>query len=111
VGERLAANPRASGSTLATVESRYLCRRWDEARGDEFDGWGHSVWYFEVHDGGYPIRQIEVYDDGPVLRYGPGHQEDRYGCLGYASLDDAEEDWSRFVITREAFERVWNSAG
>ncbi len=41
-----------------TVESRYFRRRWDEVRGDEFDGWGHSVWYFEIDDGGYPIRQI-----------------------------------------------------
>jgi hypothetical protein len=52
------------------VESRYLRRRWDEVPGDEFDGWGHWVWYFELDDGGYPIRQIEVYDAGPLLRYG-----------------------------------------
>jgi hypothetical protein len=69
------------------------------------------VWYFEVDDGGYPVRQVEVYDAGPVLRYGPGHVEDQYGGLGYGSLDDADEDWSPFLITQDAFERAWDSAG
>ena len=73
--------------------------------------WGHSVWYFEVDADGWPIRQIEVYDVGPVIRYGPEHEEDRYGGLGQASLDDSGEDWSPYAITRGAFERVWDSAG
>ncbi|WP_281938892.1 hypothetical protein [Micromonospora sp. AKA38] len=92
------------------MDGRFYRRRWDESRGDEFDVWGHSVWYFEVNDGGWPVRQVEVYDHGPVLRYGPGHETDRYGGLGQASLDDPEEDWSPFVATRDAFERVWDSA-
>jgi hypothetical protein len=93
------------------MDGRFYRRRWEESRGDEFDAWGRSVWYFEVDDDGWPVRQIEVYDAGPVLRYGPGHEEDQYGGLGQASLDDPEEDWSPFAITRAAFERVWDSAG
>jgi hypothetical protein len=90
--------------------SRFYRRRWNESRGDEFDSWGHSVWYFEVDDGGWPVRQVEVYDTGPVLRYGPGREEDQYGGLGQGSLDDLGDDWSRFVITQGEFEHVWNSA-
>ena len=82
----------------------------DETRGDEFAGWGHSVWYFETDYEGLPVRQVEVYDAGRVLRYGPGHDEDRYGGLGQASLYDSDEDWSTFEITATAFERVWRSA-
>jgi hypothetical protein len=93
------------------VEGRFYRRRWDESRGDEFDAWGPSVWYFEVDDDGWLVRQVEVYDTGPVLRYGPGQEEDQYGGLGQVSLDDHKEDWSRFVITRDVFERVWDSAG
>ncbi|MEU0963601.1 hypothetical protein ABZ328_29260 [Micromonospora aurantiaca] len=93
------------------MDGRFYQRRWDESRGDEFDAWGHSVWYFEVDDDGWPVRQVEVYDRGPVLRYGPGHEADQYGGLGQASLDDPEEDWSPFVVTRDAFEHVWDSAG
>lgn len=93
------------------MDRRFYRRRWNESRGDKFDGWGHSDWYFEVDDNGRPVRQVEVYDNGPVLRYGPGHEEDQYGGLGQASLDDPDEDWSMFVITPNVFERVWNSAG
>ncbi|PYC64256.1 hypothetical protein C7C45_30745 [Micromonospora arborensis] len=92
------------------MPSRYFRRRWEESRGDEFDGWGQSVWYFEVGEDGWPVRQIEAYVSGPVLRYGPGHEEDQYGGLGQASLDDTGDDWNSFIITREAFERVWGSA-
>ncbi len=40
-----------------------------------------------------------------------GHEEDQYGRLGYASLNGPDEHWSPFVITRDAFEQVWDSAG
>lgn len=93
------------------MPSRFFRRRWDESRGDEFDGWGHSVWYFEVGEDGWPVRQIQAYDNGQVLlRYGPGHEEDQYGGLGQASLDDLDEDWNSYTIARDAFERVWDSA-
>jgi hypothetical protein len=93
------------------MSSRFFRRRWDDPRGDEFHGWGPSVWYFEVGDDGWPVRQVEAYDAGPVLRYGPDHQEDRYGGLGQTSLDDLDEDWGRFGIDRDEFECVWHLAG
>ncbi|MCP2322272.1 hypothetical protein HDA40_000779 [Hamadaea flava] len=92
------------------MENQFYRRRWSEPRGDEFDEWGRSVWYFEVDGEGWPVRQVEVYDHGPVLRYGPSHAEDQYGGLGQASLDGSHDDWSAYVITRETFERAWNLA-
>jgi hypothetical protein len=53
------------------VPSRFYRRPWDQTRGDDFDSWGRSVWYFETSNDGWPVRQIEVYDGGRVLRYGP----------------------------------------
>ena len=50
------------------MTGRFYRRRWDQSRGDEFDAWGRSVWYFEVNEDGWPVRQVEVYDTGPVLR-------------------------------------------
>ena len=91
------------------MPNRFYRRRWAENRGDEFDSWGHSLWYFETDGEGWPVRQVEVYDAGRVLRYGPGHDEDRYGGLGQASLYDSAEDWSAFEITDTEFERVWRS--
>ena len=91
------------------MPNRFFRRRWDETRGDEFDGWGRSVSYFEVSDDGWPVRQIEVYDVGRVLRYRTGHEDDRYGGLCQASLFDSDEDWSRFEITDGEFDKVWDS--
>ncbi len=98
-----------SGGTLPPVPSRFYRRPWADTRGDEFNDWGRSVWYFEVDEDGWPLRQVEMYDDGHALRYGPRHQEDRYGGLGEASLYDSGDDWSRFAITEDEFEQVWNS--
>ena len=86
--------------------SRFFCRRWDEPRGDEFDGWGCATYLFETGEDGWPVRQIEVYDAGPVLRYGPEHLEDRFGGLGQGRLDEFE-DWAGWEITAEEFERRW----
>lgn len=66
--------------------------------------------YFEVGDDGRPVWQVEVYDAGHVLRYRAGHDEDRYGGLGQASLFDSDEDWSSFETTEVDFERLWQSA-
>jgi len=95
----------------SAVPNRFYRRRWDESRGDEFDGWCHSVWFFEAGDDGWPVRQVEVYGAGRILRYGPSHQEDRYGGLGEASPYDSGDEWSGFEITKAEFERVWNSDG
>lgn len=93
------------------MPNRFYRRRWTETRGDEFADWGHSVWYLEVADDGWPVRQVEAYDAGRVLRYGPGHLEDRFGGLGEASLYDSGEDWTCFEITGAGFERAWISSG
>lgn len=73
---RKAARSGRAGSTLSAIPNRFYRRRWAENRGDEFAGWGHSVWYFEVGDDGWPVRQAETYDAGRVLRYGPNHSEE-----------------------------------
>lgn len=97
--------------TLPVVPHRFYRRRWDETRGDEFDSWGRSVWYFEVGDDGWPLRQVEVYDVGRVLRYGPERGDNRYGGLSQASLYDSDEDWSGFEISEVEFERAWGWGG
>jgi hypothetical protein len=91
------------------VANRYFKRRWEESRGDEDDSWGASTWYFEVGVDGWPIRQVEVYDSGPMLRYGPGHEDDSRGGLGRSQLDELE-DWEPWAIPSEEFERLWAAA-
>ncbi|MBM0124549.1 hypothetical protein [Pimelobacter simplex] len=90
------------------MPNRYFKRRWEETRGDAHDSWGASTWYFEVGADGWPIRQVEVYDDGPTLRYGPGNEDDLYGQLGQVQLDEFE-DWEPWAIPSEEFEHRWTA--
>lgn len=92
------------------MAKRWFERRWNESRGDEHHHWGPATYFFEVDDQGWPIRQVEVYDQGPTLRYGPQHPEDEYGFLGQASVYADDEDWSPWSITSEAFEEAWAAA-
>lgn len=93
---------------LTHVATRFFKRRWEQSRGDQYDAWGASTWFFEIEDDGYPVRQIEAYDRGPTLRYGPGHDEDEYGFLSYAQFEE-DEDWARWEITPAEFEQAWAS--
>ena len=94
----------------ADVPRRWFKRRWDESRGGQFDSWGAATYFFEVGNDGLPTRQVEVYDDGPTLRYGRDRTEDEFGQLGDARLD-ALEDWTGYAISAAEFEQVWSSAG
>jgi len=84
----------------------YFKLRWEETRGDEFDDWGFSTWYFETDSNGLPERQIECYDNGKILKYDCNIPNDDYGQLGVHELDLTE--FKEFRITQEIFENVWN---
>ena len=87
--------------------NRYYRRRWDESRGDQYDTWGAATYYFEVGEDGWPLRQIEAYDAGPVLRYSADRPEDEFGGLGNTQLDELE-DWSSWAITEDMFDEAWS---
>ena len=85
---------------------KYFKRNWDETRGDEFDNWGTFIWYFETDNSGLPTKQIEVYQNGKVLKYDQLKLEDEFGRLGDQKLDLNE--FSEFEITKLEFEKIWN---
>jgi hypothetical protein len=85
---------------------RYDKYRWDEDRGDQFASWGRSWWYFEFGPDGYVRRQMEVYDSGVRIRYGPDNQEDDFGGLG--QVHESEMDHSAdSELTAEDFDAMW----
>ena len=86
---------------------RYFKRRWDESRRDEHDSWGLSTWYFEVGDDGYPVRQLEQYDGGAILKYEETHFHDEFGGLSEKALD--LDEFAPFEVDRTAFETAWSS--
>lgn len=88
------------------MATQYYRRPWNESRDDHYYSWGPATYYFEVGDDGWPIRQIEVYDFGPTLRYGPGHEEDEFGLLAQAPLGHLGE-WQPWSIAEAEFEQAW----
>jgi hypothetical protein len=86
---------------------QYYKRPWDEDRGDEHADWGTSVWFFEVGEDDFPVRQLEAYESGVTLKYDAAHPEDEFGGLSMAPLDPAE--FSPFVISATEFEAAWNA--
>lgn len=85
--------------------NKYFKRNWNETRGDEFDSWGTSIWYFEVDNDGFPIRQIELYENGNRLKYHSEKMFDDYGGLGDQAMNLYE--FKEFQIDKEEFEQEW----
>jgi hypothetical protein len=92
------------------IAMQYFKFRWNETPGGDRAHWGNSWWYFEVRFDGYVARQIELYDTGPRLRYGPGHDEDQFGGLSISKVEGAD-----LAATQESseaeFEAVWQAGG
>lgn len=84
----------------------YIKRHWNEGRGDEYDSWGASWWFFEVDASGVVIRQAELYENGRLLRYSAAHAEDEFGALADSSLDPSDADY--ISISQDEFEGIWN---
>jgi hypothetical protein len=57
---------------------RYFKFRWNESRGDKFDDWGKSTFYHELDEDFWAIRQIEIYDNGNILKYDEKHFSDEF---------------------------------
>lgn len=77
-------------------------------------GWGGLIRYLEVADDRYVIRQVEVFDNGNVLRYDRDHWCDAFGQLLGLRFSNKPK-WAKFfpgsqVIEASEFEQVWRSA-
>lgn len=85
----------------------YFKRNWDEKRSDKYESWGTSVWYLEVNEDGMPVRQMEVYQNGKILKYDSSNCADKYGGLANQEIDLAE--FKPYQITETEFEIQWEA--
>jgi len=89
---------------------RYFKYRWEETRDDKYDDWGFSTWFSEFDEELYATRQIEIYDNGNVLKYDENLLADEFGMLGEKSLTDGElEESGSIEISKTEFEKKWSN--
>lgn len=87
---------------------RYYKRHWEETTGDTLtDSWGTSCFYFETDEQLRVQRQLQVFENGQVLKYDTDYVEDKLGGLFEAPLD---EDFTPYEIAKEEFEPQWKSS-
>lgn len=88
---------------------KYFKREWNETTGDELtDSWGTSTYYFETDDEGNVNRQLEIFQNGKVLKYDTEYIEDKFGGLSQVPLDF--EDFNPYLIHADEFDRLWLSS-
>ncbi|MFT6922990.1 MAG: hypothetical protein ACJA1C_001998 [Crocinitomicaceae bacterium] len=87
---------------------QYFKYIWNEARGDQFDFFGKSVWYFEIDHDSYISRQLELYSTGLINKYSANHKEDQFGFLGYSHFDSKDFD-EIVLIEGSEFENKWSN--
>lgn len=85
---------------------RYFKYKWNETRRNQYDNWGHSLWYLEIGKDYFPSRQIEIYENGKILKYSQDRLEDEFGGLGDQKLDLSEFNGTE--CTKMEFEENWN---
>ena len=87
----------------------YFKRPWDENSGEGLTGnWGHSTYYFETDKDFYVSRQMQIFQNGKVLKYDTSYVNDKFGGLSETQLDI--EEFSEIKIDKTEFEQVWQTS-
>ena len=86
---------------------RYFKKNWEETSGDELtDDWGVSIFYFETDDSLNVLKQIQIFENGNILKYDELNNEDEFGAMADQSLE--EEEFLDCEISKEEFYNIWN---
>ncbi len=90
--------------------NHYFKRTWEESTGDELtDSWGTSTFYFETDQDMNPIRQMQVFENGKILKYDEDNFDDNFG--GLADYQFELEEFEEYRISRDEFEKMWETTG
>jgi hypothetical protein len=88
---------------------KYYKRNWEESTGEERTyAWGTSTFFFETDDKRNIIRQIQIFEEGQLLKYEQEFPEDDFGFLSNAQLD--EEEFAAFSISEKEFNNTWHTS-
>ena len=70
------------------------------------DDWGVSIFYFETDDSLNVLKQIQIFENGNILKYDELNNEDESGAMADQSLE--EEEFLDCEISKEEFYNIWN---
>ena len=86
---------------------RYFKKNWEETTGDELtDDWGVSIFYFETDDSLNVLKQIQIFENGNILKYDELNNENEFGAMADQSLE--EKEFLDCEIPKEEFYNIWN---
>lgn len=86
---------------------RYFKKFWDESTGEELtDSWGTTTYYFETDEQLNVLKQLELYQNGKILKYDAQNIEDAFGRLADQPLDIGE--FAGNEILAAEFFTIWS---
>ena len=89
------------------MNSRYFKKFWDENTGDELtDSWGNSTYYFETDFHLNVTKQVQLFQNGKILKYDDQYLEDEFGFLTDQPLEIQE--FTNDEINKDEFYEFWN---
>lgn len=89
------------------MNNRYFKKIWNESSGDDVtDSWGNSIFYFETDTNLNVLKQIQVFENGKILKYDEQNYEDEYGFLADQPLEI--EDFEEEEISKINFYEIWD---
>ncbi len=99
---------KAPGSVIRLSPSGKFYQRHDDTN------WGRITQYREVAEDQFALRQVDVYENGNVLRYNRSHRRDANGSLigsGFSRKPKWAVDFpGAEMISAGEFEKVWRKA-
>jgi hypothetical protein len=99
---------KAPGSVIRLSPSGKFYERHEDT------DWGRITQYREVSDDQFAVRQVDVYENGNVLRYDRSHRRDDYGSLMGRKFS-RKAKWAidfpgAEMISADDFDKVWQQA-
>lgn len=88
----------------------YFKKFWEETTGEELtDSWGTCTYYFETDAQLGVLRQVQLFENGYVLKYDGQHFDDAFGGLADQLLDVGE--FAGNEILAAEFLTIWFRSG
>lgn len=88
------------------MNKKYFKKFWNESSGDELtNSWGNSTYYFETDEDLNILKQVQIFQNGNILKYDDRNLENQFGFLTNHPLEI--EDFEGNEISKTQFSEVY----